>query len=354
MNYLLLGPEEGEKNDFLRDEKKRILSEHPDAEIHQFYVGDDTGENVGSVLLQSSLFSSFRFVVIKQYENRSDRDGITAALIDFFKSGQRDAEVIIVSSEKSKNKIPQGILSGIGDSGIKIFWEMFENKKREWIVNAFRKEGFSIRPEAIEEILFSTENNTQDMKNLVNSLSLYFHATMPEKTAITVDDIEQYAIKTRGEDGYTLFAAIAEGNLEHAVLIMQTILESDSYGAIRAFSIISSRFRLLEAALEMKSKGISMDLIEKNAEYISPYPSSFREKGIRKRELPVMLKAMSNYTLSEVRTIITYLGRFDSELKSTPTELMMIVLTTMLHRIIIDKGQETPITIEPLPLTPEI
>ena len=76
MDYLLLGPEEGEKNEWLADERKRVLAKFPDAEIHQFYVGDDTGEAVSSVLSQSSLFSSFRLVIVKQFENRSGKDGI--------------------------------------------------------------------------------------------------------------------------------------------------------------------------------------------------------------------------------------------------------------------------------------
>ena len=105
--------------------------------------------------------------------------------------------------------IKNRLLEGVDKENRLMFWEMFDSKKREWIAGAFRKEGFSIDAEGIEEILFSTENNTADMKNLVNSLSLYFHAVKPDKKAITAEDIEQYAVKTRGEDGYTLFAAIA-------------------------------------------------------------------------------------------------------------------------------------------------
>ena len=33
MNYLLLGPEEGEKNEWLKREKEKVLREHPDAAV---------------------------------------------------------------------------------------------------------------------------------------------------------------------------------------------------------------------------------------------------------------------------------------------------------------------------------
>ena len=67
MNYLLLGPEEGEKNDWLKREKERVLKEHPDAEIHSFYTGDDDGAAVSSVMSQPSLFSSFRTPTESRY-----------------------------------------------------------------------------------------------------------------------------------------------------------------------------------------------------------------------------------------------------------------------------------------------
>ena len=350
MDHLLLGPEEGEKLDWLREERKRVLSAYPDAEIHQFYAGDDTGEAISSVLSQSSLFSSFRLVIIRQFENRTQKDGIVKTLEDYFKAKQDDAEVIIVSSEKSQAKIPKSVLDGVGKEGIRMFWEMFESRKREWISTAFRKEGFRIGSDAIDEILFSTENNTQEMKNLVSSLSLYFRASSKGKDEITLDDIEQYAIKTRGEDGYTLFAAMAERDLEHALLIMRTIIESDSYSAIRAFGIIGSRFRLLESALMMKRKGQSIDYIAANAEYLSPYPSSFKEKGIRKRELPVISKAMQNYTLEDVRMIIAYLGKMDSEMKSTSSEMLPIVLSSIIYAVIRDSGKEVPDALTSSPL----
>ena len=83
MNYFLLGPEEGQKADWLNEEKKRVLSEHPDAEIHQIFVGDDKGEDLDAALSQQSLFSSFRFVIVKQYENRTARDTFDKAIISF-------------------------------------------------------------------------------------------------------------------------------------------------------------------------------------------------------------------------------------------------------------------------------
>ena len=269
MDYLLLGPEEGEKAEWLQNEKNKVLNAHPDAEVYQIYTGDDDKRDISLILSQNSLFSSFRLVIIKQYEQRSGNDRITTAVSEYLKTSHEDAELIIISSEKSTAKIPKDIVNGIGKDGTMFFWEMFEDRKRDWIRAAFRNEGLTVTPEAVEEILFSVENNTQDMKVLVNALTLYFKAD-GSKREITDEDINQYAVKTRGEDGYTLFQAVSECDLEHSLLIAKTIAEVDSSAVTRAFAVLVSRFRLLEACWNMRAEGKGMDVIAKSVTALSP------------------------------------------------------------------------------------
>ena len=77
--FLLLGPEEGEKSEFIKREKNKILSLYPDAEDYVFFGGDEDG-GISSALSQSSLFSSYRFVVLKHYENVKKTDETYSAL----------------------------------------------------------------------------------------------------------------------------------------------------------------------------------------------------------------------------------------------------------------------------------
>ena len=152
-------------------------------------------------------------------------------------------------------------------------------------------------------------------------------------------------MKTRGEDGYTLFAAIAEGDLEHAILIMKTLEETDSYAAVRAFSIITQRFRLLENCLDLKRRGYGMDAIAKDASCLSPYPAAFSQKGLKAREKMVFAKAMSTYTLEDASRIIRYLGKMDSVIKNTASDMHMLIFTDILYTIIRFKGKEPGIDV---------
>ena len=346
MDYLLLGPEEGNKADWLENEKKKVLKAHPDTEVHQFYMGDDEKRDISLIFSQNSLFSDFRLLIVKQYEQRGARDKLTPVIIDYLSSPHEDAELIILSSEPSSARIDKKITSAIGKEGTVMFWEMFDNDKRRWIRSAFRSEGLSVTDEAVDEILLSVENNTQDMKMLVNSLSLYFHLSDKDKKTVTEEDIGQYAVRTRGEDGYTLFQSIAGCDLEHSLVIMRAIAESDSQGVARAFSVLVSRFRLLESCLIMKAAGKSMDETAKTVSALSPYPGGFQKKGLNARDRKVFEKAMRNYTLSDARAIVSYLGEADSEIKTSSGEIQETVLTDFLYTLIVLKGKRGTLSLD--------
>ena len=348
MNYFLLGPEEGQKADWLNEEKKRVLSEHPDAEIHQIFVGDDKGEDLDAALSQQSLFSSFRFVIVKQYENRTARDTFDKAIISFLESGMDDAEFVVISSEKSSTKLGKKITDSKNVSVI-MFWEMFDNQKRGWIKSAFQKEGFFISDEGVDEVLFSVDNNTAEMRNLVSALAVYFHATDKSKHEITPDDIRKYSLQTRGEDGNTLFQAIAECDLEHAESILASIINADSTAAGRAFSTIVQRFRELESYEELKASGQGDESAFANAEAITPFTAFYQGKGIKKRDWPMFRKAASSYPLPDTRRIIKYLGKMDTDIKGTGSEWISMMFSSLLYTIIMRKGMEEDICInEPL------
>ena len=347
MSYILLGPEEGDKNEWIRKKKAQVAKEHPDAEICTFFAGDDNGAALTALLGQSSLFSSYRLAILKMFENRGRTDGLVDAIVSFLKSGQQDADLIIVTSEKSDARIPESIRKLIPKENRIFFWEMFENKKRDWIARAFKDEGFAISQDAIEEILFSVENNTQEMKNLVSSLTLYFRAAMPGKKDVTLADISEYAIRTRTEDGSTLFQAIAEGDLPHALQIMKTISETDSGGLQRAFAAVGTRFRLLESYISLVQGGESAQDAAAKASYLSPYPESFSQGGIRKKELPVFSRAMSVYSLEDVRAIIRYLGRMDTAMKGAGTEMEELVFSDIIYTMAVFRGREPKLDLMP-------
>ena len=102
----------------------------------------------------------------------------------------------------------------------RIFWEMFENRKEEWIVSFFRKEGFSVDQEAVETILELVENNTDALRVACSRFVLLY----PPAHRVTAEDVLNILEHTREESAFTLFDSLTEGDLEGAVEIAQNCL----------------------------------------------------------------------------------------------------------------------------------
>ena len=347
--FLLLGPEEGEKSEFIKREKNKIRSLYPDAEDYVFFGGDEDG-GISSALSQSSLFSSYRFVVLKHYENVKKTDETYSALSDFGASPQDDCTLIVTTTETSSVNLPKSLVSVAGKENTIVFWEMFDNEKRRWIREFASKEGYRITEDAIDEILSSVDNNTQEMKNLVGSITNFLKIQKSEDNTITLETIEAYSVRTKGENGYSLFRAIGEGNLEKALLSVSSILLNDSRDIIPALSVLATSFRRLEACIIMQKERKSEKEIFDTVTFVSPYPTrpgAKRNTGVGGREKDLYRKAMRIYTLEDTRRIISLLGYYDTVLKSSSTDLLKLYAENLIYTIIVDKGRETPLSLDP-------
>ena len=67
--YLLIGPEEGKKQDWIIEKKKEILSLHPDSEVGLLFTFETDADTLADALSSSSLFSSFKLVFLKNFDD---------------------------------------------------------------------------------------------------------------------------------------------------------------------------------------------------------------------------------------------------------------------------------------------
>ncbi len=348
--FLLLGPEEGEKTEFIKKEKDKVRALYPDFEDYVFFGGDEDGGGISSALSQSSLFSSYRFVVLKHFENVKKTDETFAALDDFGSNPQDDCTLIVASTETSSVNLPKSLSTLAGKENTIIFWEMFDNEKRRWIREFSSKEGYRITEDAIDEILSTVDNNTQEMKNLVGSITNFLKIQKTENNTITLETIEAYSVRTKGENGYSLFRAIGEGNLEKALLSVESILLNDQRDFIPALSVLATSFRRLEACIVMRDERKSEKEIFDSVTFVSPYPTrpgAKRNVGVGGREKDLYRKAMRIYTLEDTRRIISLIGRYDTVIKSASTDLLKLYGEKLIYTIIVDKGRETPLSLDP-------
>lgn len=347
--YILLGPEEGEKNSLIKRIRKETLESFPDTECYTFFVGDDDSSSYISAVSQSSLFASHRFIVLRGFENIKKTDPLYSSTLEAVKDNQSDLTLILVSSESMTSIFDKVLLDAAGKERTKIFWELSESEKHSWITAAVHREGFNITKDAVDEILSTVENNTEEMKNVVLSITNFLR--LKNKTTIERDDIEAYTTASKGENGYTLFRALGEADLDKALRIIDSIIFNDPKNLLPAVSVAANQFRRIEEALRMREKRIPENTIFSELTAFSSF--SYKAKsGVNFKEKDLFRTTMRNYTLSDVRNIILTLGKADTALKSAQTENLEMLGELLCYTIIVKKGKESPLTLSPLSLSP--
>ncbi|MDR2792323.1 MAG: DNA polymerase III subunit delta [Treponema sp.] len=218
-NFLFLGPELGEKQDAVNDIRAKLKGAGAPAEETSFYAGETAMQDIVSVLRNGSLFSDTRLIFIRNAENikkKEEIDALTAYIVD----PADNTTLILLSNE---NGVVKPIEHAISPNGKRIFWELFENRKHEWLVHFFRKEGFSITEEGIEAVLELVENNTDSLRRECFRLCRFIDSSGKEKT-ITAEDAEKWLSHTREESAFTLFSRIAQGDLAKSLESLHSLL----------------------------------------------------------------------------------------------------------------------------------
>ena len=340
----LMGSEEGEKQTWLDGERQRLKSLHPDMETVQLFAFDVDASSLEEALFSPSLFSSFTLVVLKHYEQLRKDSPVNRLIVRYASDDSGLPSQLVVLSSESAYSLPAPITKALRKEDIITFWELFENRKQDWIRGFFRKAGYQIVPDAIRYILDMIDNNTQAMKDTCSQLVLFLD--LERKGAggtIQLEDIASYVSHTRSEDGFTLFAQVAKGDLVRSLSCLRRILVTDSRGYMSIVSILLRQFRLLESFLTLNAQAGE----EKAFENASALSSSGVTRGIRTvRDKQTFRSARDIYSLEDCARIISYLDSMDIAVKSAGGDEVALVLEMMLYTIIEGKGRSTTLKLE--------
>ncbi|MDR1389894.1 MAG: DNA polymerase III subunit delta [Treponema sp.] len=244
---LLLGSELGEKLDALQKLREKLPQ---GAEETSFYAGETAMNEIVSIIRNGSLFSQARLFIIKNAEQIKTKNDVEL-FVSYLLNPQSDTLTVLVSEETKIDKRIEDIVSR--EDKI-IFWELFENKKIEWLLSFFRREGCRIEQTAVQTILEMVENNTDALRRECSRLILFLGR---DKT-LTSEDVERCLSHTREESAFTLFASVARGNLNGAIEIERALLAAkESPQALMAS--LAWCFRKLRAYLTLLSQGKASD-----------------------------------------------------------------------------------------------
>ena len=230
--YIFLGSELGKKQQAI-DEIRRNLAGMgevgpaggSDFEETVFYAEETPAGQIASKIQNHSLFAAARLFLIKKAELINKKEDIEL-IVSCIKNTEDGSTLILISDE---NKISAGLEAAVPSENKRIFYELFEREKNQWVRDFFRQQGFTIDAAGVETVLELVENNTEAMSRECSRLMLFLHSRQKNESAsmqVSATEIEEWLSHNREESAFTLFSRIAKGDLAKALESFRSILEA--------------------------------------------------------------------------------------------------------------------------------
>ncbi len=329
--YLYTGPEFGERNDTVKSVRISLEKKYGNLDEYKFYAGDTSIAKIITLLRSEALFTSATFVEVNNAElltKKEDINLITSWMksLSVNKISENTSILVLVSDQISINS---NIEKLIPSSNKKIFWEMFENRKKQWLHSFFSKKGYSITDSAMESILDLVDNNTESLRNECSRFFIVFS----KEHKIVENDVETLLSHNREESAFTLFDAMSDYSLpvekrfENALEKLQKIRLTKNSSPVMVIAGLMSCFRKLEKWQHLCRQGYETDdfTLKKNG---------FTSKKARKQ----YRSAASIWTVGQVVAIKALLASIDVDIRSTGMSLQNIKMFQMLYSIILKNG----------------
>lgn len=319
--WLFTGPEIGERNTAVEQIRAVTAKRCGNLDSHTLYASDVKMGEVVSLLQNGSLFADARFVVLRYAEMLKKKDDIDIFLSWVEESsGITDAVLILVSDEIGIDKKIENV---IPKDQKRIFWELFENRKEQWITEFFKKAGYTIDSEAVSSILDLVENNTEALRSACSRFTLFF----PEGHRISEEDTENMLSHNREESAFTLFDTMGEGDFAGALEIQRKLSLSKESSPVQTIAGLSFCFRRLGDWHTLAVSGSTDDFSLKKAGFTS------------KRSVDQYRRAAKKWDAVCVQQILALLASSDLAIRSGGGAVQDIQMESCLYAIMAKSGR---------------
>ena len=319
--WLLLGPEHGQKQDFLADLKEKLTKQFREApEVHKFYAFETPFSDILSLLQNGDLFAAHKLVLLQNADEykKADND----LLKGYAKHPAAESTLVLISDETKAETLARIVPK----DQQKVFWEMFENQKKGWVLNHFRSLGLTLGDDAAEFFLEMVDNSTDQIRLEAQKLLAFF-----EKGAtITLEDLEQYLVHTKEENVFTLFERIAAADFPKALEVLKKILSSKETEGIGLLGGLSWQFKNLLAFQAKLQERFPADEAFVALKVFGKKAQANLQIGAR------------HFSLADLQTILILTADFDQRLRQFRGEHHSLLLELYLYYVILKKGRATP------------
>lgn len=316
--WLLLGPEHGQKQDFLGEIKQKLTKQFKEApDTHKFYAFETPFPEILSLLQNGDLFCAHKLVIVSNADEYKKAD--TDLIKEYCKKPSEESTLVLLSDETKMDSLSKVIPKEQN----KVFWEMFESQKKGWVIHHFKEIGLTLAPDAAEFFLEMVDNSTDQIRLEAQKLLAFFE----KGAAISLEDLENYLVHTKEENVFSLFERISEGEFAKALEVLKKILGSKESEGIGLLSGLVWQFKNL---LQFQTK-----LMERN-----PPEEAFIALNIRSKKAQAnYLQGARRYSLADLQRILVLTAEYDQRLRLFRSDQHGLLLDLYLYYVMVKKGQ---------------
>ena len=318
--YLLLGPEEGEKDEYLRKLLAQVARQSGGPpEVQRYYPFEADLSQALAVLANGSLFASFRVAILHNAEELKTKRDVDL-LAGYAEHPNPDTALVLLSAEVGR--MDKRIEKLVAKERKVIFWELFESQKQGWVNAFFRSRGMSIEPQAVEYLLDMVENNTRELQAICERLALFFG----KGARVGYAEVERLLYHSKEENGFTLFEQLAARDLLGSLEVLAKILLSRDADAVQLLGVLAGQARklLLFQRLLLANYGAA--------------EAAERAEVRGKRQQQTFAEAARRYSQEELARLIRLTALFDYRARSLKAALHPALLQLYLYYAVVRGG----------------
>ena len=304
--YFFPGPEIGRKRERIQRIRGQLTKiDGAEPETHRLYPYENKAADVTALLLNGSLFSQRRLVIVPEAQALKSAD--IKIFITYLRSPSPEALLIFTTDyAPGAREYPAALARALPKAAVEVFWEMFERDKRGWVMRLFRERGIRAEPEAVNLLIDLTEGTSDALKEACERLCF----TANTSGTVGEEDVDRILEHDRGETVYSLFDRLCRRDLSGVLDAYRAMVHFDSGAADRVLSMLADPLTRLRDFQFRLARGSSEDAAA----------SEVKLRG-GKRALRSYKAGASGYSERELDAAVNGLIELESWLRSAPREL---------------------------------
>lgn len=329
--YLLLGPEKGQKTDFIANLRNSIQNEiGSDIEFTKYYAFEEKDEDLYVELTSVNLFCPHTLIVLYNVEELKATQ--VNNLLKYLESPSSFITLVLDSDEISLKSPASKLATKLSKTTTK-FWGLQEHQLSSWVKTFFARNKINITESAIDLLLEQVDNDTLELKIICNQLAFYYQVNSINQS-IDEEAIENFVHHSKNENAFTLFRYIAEGKLKESLEIAKVLLERDNTTRYTLIPGIIWSFRRLNSITEAIKYGKSTNEAFRGAKVLNR-PCAVSNK----RDTRTYSTAINLYSYEDCNQILSLLFKADKEIRTAGTDMTMLFMEQLIYSIIVKKGR---------------